>query len=122
MNGQVKPLFAGKMRVIIPQGLSGYEVYEKDYPASLKNSPDFSEYEWVGNFGLKDNRGNVLTGKLGTAYEVQVLRRDGKKLVYWDGSKTVEFTSAHGLKDVQDGNQNYKAVNLDLGDPPFGWG
>lgn len=121
MAGNPKSLFRGVIQVIIPQKLGRYEAFEKEYPDSLKKSPDFQNYNWLGNFGLREKTSGRQAGRTVEAdYEIQVEKRAGQKLVYWDGSQTVEFTSArHGLKDVP--GTNHLSAKLNLGDPPVGW-
>jgi hypothetical protein len=101
---------------------SSYEVFEKPLPDSLKNSPDYQAYTWIGNFGLRQiGTKTALQGKLSSKYEVKVMKRAGMKLVYWDGSKTVQFSKAHGMKDVRENNEDYFSVQLDDADPPIGF-
>lgn len=114
-----KEILNGDIRVILTGDLKDYEVYEKPIPQELRNHPDFGKYEWTGNFGLKDAAGNKVSGKVKSPYVVQVAKKSGRnKLVYWDGSNIVELTAS----DAKVGNRNYRAANLDLGDPPVGWG
>lgn len=114
-----KAIFNGDIRVILPGDLKDYDVYQKSIPQALKNHPDYGNYDWIGNFGLKDPAGNEVSGKVRPPYIVQVAKKDGKnKLVYWDGKDILELTGS----DVRVGNRNYRAANLDLGDPPVGWG
>jgi hypothetical protein len=111
---KTKSFKQGQLRVKTPDALDTYEFVEKPLPASLRNSPDYTRYEWVGNFGLKDFKGN----RTPAPYEVQLEDRPGKGVVYWDGQKTVPVKA---LSDVSDGGRRYKAFSLDLGDPPIGW-
>jgi hypothetical protein len=113
---KMKSLREGQLRVKTPDALDAYEVVEKAFPASLLQSPDYARYEWVGNFGLKGFKGN----KAPAAYEVQLEEKPGRKVVYWDGGKTVVL-GAKDLTDVSEGGRKYKAFSLDLGDPPVGW-
>ncbi|HEX6305042.1 MAG TPA: hypothetical protein VFZ76_12690 [Anaerolineales bacterium] len=114
-----KEILNGEIRVILPGGLQGYDVYEKPIPQALKNHPDFGKYDWIGNFGLKDAAGKEVSGKVKPPYVVQVVKKAGRnKLVYWDGQDIVELKAS----DAKVGNRNYGAANLDLGDPPVGWG
>jgi hypothetical protein len=102
---------------------SSYDVYEKPLPDSLKNSPDYQAYTWIGNFGLRvSGTKTAAPSKLSAKYEIKVVKRGNKQLVYWDGSKTVPFGEAHGKREVRENNQDYISVRLDLGDPPIGYG
>ena len=113
---KTKSFKQGKLRVKTPDALDVYEVVEKEHPASLRSSPDYTLYDWVGNFGLKGFKGK----KTPAAYEVQLEEKPGKGVVYWDGTKTVQV-AGKDLSDVTDGGRKYKAFSLDLGDPPIGW-
>ena len=99
-----------------------YDAYEKPLPESLKSSPDFQAYTWLGNFGLRQpGSSKPAPSKLGAAYELKVIKRGNKKLVFWDGTQTVQFGSAHGKREVRENNRDYMSVMLDLGDPPIGF-
>lgn len=106
----------GKLRVVVP---SGYEIFEKKMPQSLIDSPDYKKYEWIGNFGFTDKEsGKKVKQNLKSSYEVQVKKKGNKKLVYWDGTKTVKFKSP---KQKTIGGSNYITAKLKKGDPPIGW-
>lgn len=116
MGDKIKSIHGGKMRVSIP---AGYKVYEKKFPKKLKNSKDFKKYDWLGNFGFKKkSTGKKVTGKFDKSYEIQVEDRPKKKLVYWNGKKTVKFS---GTKVKKIGYVKYKTAKLKMGDPPVGW-
>jgi hypothetical protein len=111
-----KAIHKGKMRVVVP---SGYKVFEKKIPRSLKDSPDFKKYDWIGNFGFTDNEtGKKVKKNLKADYEVQVKKNGNKKLVYWDGEKTVKFKSP---KQKNIDGIDYITAELRKGDPPVGW-
>lgn len=119
MSPQEKSILKGEVRIILPGGLRGYDVYEKPIPQELQNHPDYGKYEWVGNFGLKDPSGNPVRGKVSSPYQVQVAKRAGKRnLVYWDGNAIVPLSG----QDRKVGNRDFLEANLDLGDPPMAWG
>lgn len=106
----------GKISVLVP---SGYEVFEKKMPKSLKDSPDYKKYTWIGNFGFTDTvTGKKVKQSLKSSYEVQVKKEGNKELVYWDGKKTVKFKSP---KQKKIGGSNYITAKLKKGDPPIGW-
>jgi hypothetical protein len=111
-----KSIHKGKMRVLVP---TGYKIFEKNMPNSLKESPDYKKYKWLGNFGFTDNEtGKKVKKNLKANYEVQVKKKGNKKLVYWDGTKTVKFKSP---KQRKFGGSNYTTAKLKKGDPPIGW-
>lgn len=115
------PNLGGKIRVDFPPGLAKYSVYKKEIPDELKQHPDYGNYEWVGSFGIIDDKGNKVSGRLHIPYEVQVEEVSGKNtLVYWDGSDIVPITQ--GRRSLQAGNRRYGAGHLHLGDPPVAWG
>jgi hypothetical protein len=118
MSGKTRSLFNGNIRVVIPAGLSAYDAYEiADFPNSLKNSPDWNNYDWLGNYGIKDSQGKKVPGDMNEDYEIHVVDRPGKKLVYWNGSQTVEFTETAVFTD---GGRSYRYAHFKLGDPPIG--
>jgi hypothetical protein len=100
--------------------ISEYDGESKEFPENLKNSPDWNNYNWIGNFGLKGFSAMQTVPE----YEIQVPKNSNKDLVYWDESrqKTVKFSSTNNkLKDIQVNNLDYKSAKLTLGDPPIGW-
>ena len=100
--------------------ISEYDAESKAFPESLKNSQDWNNYEWIGNFGLK----GFSAQQAAPEYEIQVPKNADKDLVYWDESKQMTFkfnTKDHGLKDIKVNNKDYKSAKLTLGDPPVGW-
>lgn len=121
MPAQPVPNLGGKIRVDFPPGLARFNVYKKEIPDQLTQHPDYGNYEWVGSFGIKDDKGNNVPGKVSMAYEVQVEKVSGKdNLFYWDGSNIIPLTAAR--PDFVDGGHSYRAAKLDLGDPPVAWG
>lgn len=120
MPAQPISIHGGKVRVKFPLGFEKFGVYEKEIPDELMQHPDYGKYEWVGSFGIKDDKGNNVPGRVKMPYEVQVEKVSGKdKLVYWDGSDIVQLTPSR--PDFADGGRNYRAAGLDLGDPPVAW-
>ena len=120
MAPQDVPNLGGKIRVKFPPPFANYRVYAKEIPDELKKHPKYDDYEWVGSFGIKDDKGNNVPGRVKMHYEVQVEKVSGKdKLVYWDGSEIIQLTPSR--PDFPDGGRNYRAAQLDLGDPPVGW-
>ena len=116
MANKGKSIHSGKMRVVVP---TGYKIYEKKMPKSLKESPDYKKYNWIGNFGFTDDKtGKKVKKNLKADYEVQVKKNGNRKLVYWDGTKTVKFKSP---KKKKIGGSNYITAKLRKGDPPVGW-
>ncbi len=118
MGGKMKFIFDDKIRVSVPKD---YEVYEKDFPAKLKESEDYNKYYWVGNFGFRKIKGGEKKkGNFGQSYTVQVKyrkNRPNKKLVYWNGKKTKKLSGTKvNVKKVK-----YKTAKLKMGDPPVGW-
>ncbi len=116
MAAKFKSILNGKLNVEV---LDSYEVFEKGFPQSLKDSEDFNKYDWIGNFGFreKSSKKNVK-GLMPKSYEIQVEDRSNKDLVYWDGKSTVKFKDAK-VKEV--GNKKVRAAKLKMGDPPVGW-
>jgi hypothetical protein len=106
----------GQLRVKTPDALDAYEAVEKEFPASLLQSPDYNLYNWLANFGLKGFKGK----RTPATYEVLLEEKPGKQVVYWDGEKTV-IVSGKALRDVSTAGRKYKSFDLDLGDPPIGW-
>jgi hypothetical protein len=101
--------------------ISEYDAESKEFPESLKNSPDWNNYNWIGNFGLKGFSAKDIVPE----YEIQVPKNANKDFVYWDENKqkTVRFnTKEHKLKDIKVKNIDYRSAKLTLGDPPVGWG
>lgn len=116
MGDKIKSIHDGKIKIGIPPG---HKVYEKKFPKSLKKSKDFKKYDWLGNFGFKKkSNGKKVTGKFDKSYEIQVKNRPNKKLVYWNGKKTVKFS---GTKVKKIGYGKYRTAKLKMGDPPIGW-
>jgi hypothetical protein len=116
MAAKFESILKGKLNVEVPDS---YEVYEKGYPQSLKDSEDYTRYDWIGNFGFREisSKKNV-EGLMPRSYEIQAGERSNKDLVYWDGKKTVKFEDAK-VKEV--GNKNVRSAKLKMGDPPVGW-
>ena len=116
MADKMKSIHGGKMKVGVPDG---YQLYEKKFPKSLKDSKDFKKYDWIGNFGFqKISSGKKVKGDMPTSYEIQVNDRSKKDLVYWNGKKTVKFSKSK-VKNV--GKQKVRSAKLKMGDPPVGW-
>lgn len=116
MGDKIKSIYGGKMKVGVPEG---YQVYEKKFPKSLKNSKAFKKYEWIGNFGFQIKKsGKKVKGNMPKSYEIQVENRPKKDLVYWNGKKTVKFKNAK-VKKV--GKMKVRSAKLNMGDPPIGW-
>ncbi|MBC8504235.1 MAG: hypothetical protein ISR58_08230 [Anaerolineales bacterium] len=92
-----------------------YEVYEKPLPDGLDPS-----INWIGNFGIKENEtGTKIKGKVPNKYEVEVPDVEGKELYFWDKGKKNKFA---GQATKTKGNKKFRTADLDLGDPPVGWG
>ena len=120
MAPQDVPNLGGKIRVKFPPPFANYRVYAKEIPDELKKHPKYDDYEWVGSFGIKDDKGNNVPGKVSMAYEVQVEKISGKNtLFYWNGSEILKLNK--GQRDFKDGSRSYRGAQLDLGDPPVGW-
>ncbi len=101
----------GKIVVIVQKK---FDVYEKPLPSGL--DPDVN---WLGNFGISEvDTGKKLKGKV-PKYEVEVPDVEGKKLYFWDKNKKKEF---RGQKTVTKKGKKFRRGELDLGDPPVGWG
>jgi hypothetical protein len=116
MGDKIKSIHGGKMKVGVPEG---YQVFEKKFPKSLKNSKDYKKYDWIGNFGFQTKKsGKKVKGNMPKSYEIQVKNRSKKDLVYWNGKKTVKFKNA---KVKQVGKMKVRSVKLKMGDPPIGW-
>ena len=115
------PSLNRKILVDFPPGLANYDVFDKKkMPDELEQDPGYHKDDWVGNFGIKDDTGKDVKGRLPMAYDVLVEEVSGKDtLIYWDGSKIVNVPQ-HGRR-VPDGGRNYGTTKLDLGDPPVGW-
>ena len=117
------PSLNRKIIVDFPPGLANYDVFDKKkMPDALIQHPDYSTCTWVGNFGIRDDSGKDVKGRLpvGKNYDVLVEEISGKDtLCYWDGSKVIKVPQ--NGKRVQDGGRNYGTAKLDLGDPPVGW-
>ncbi len=102
----------GKIVVIVQDK---YEVYEKPLPEGLDPS-----VEWLGNFGIKEkDSGKKFKEKVPNKYEVEVPDVEGKELYFWDNGKKNKFA---GQTTKTKGNKKYRTAELDLGDPPVGWG
>jgi hypothetical protein len=116
MGTKTKSILKGKMNVGIP---SGYQVYEKKIPKSLKDSKAYNKYDWIGNFGFRvKSSGKKVKGLMPKSYEIQVKDQAKKDLVYWNGKKIVKFKNSK-VKKV--GNVKMRSAKLKMGDPPVGW-
>jgi hypothetical protein len=116
MGNKLKSIHGGKIRVSVPDG---HEVYEKDFPKSLKDSKDFTKYDWLGNFGFREkSTGKKVKGDFKSSYEIQVKDRPKKDLVYWNGNQVVKLS---GSKVIKEGKLEYRTAKLKMGDPPVGW-
>jgi hypothetical protein len=116
MGDKMKSIAGGRMNVGVPEG---YEIYEKEIPQKLKDSPDYNKYTWIGNFGFQEkSSGKKVTGDMPKSYEIQVEDKANKNLVYWDGKKVVKFT---GTTEKKVGDKKFRSAKLKMGDPPIGW-
>ncbi|HEY3310044.1 MAG TPA: hypothetical protein VGK00_00255 [Anaerolineales bacterium] len=102
-----------------------YDVYQKDFPATLPVG-----YTWLNNFGLKlrpknpnqpdqtnDTSDSDKYEKTVDFYIIELDDLDGKEPVYFDGSTVRNFPSPK----VKVAGKTRIQVQLNLGDPPVGW-
>ncbi len=116
MADKIESIHGGKLKVGVPDG---YQLFEKKFPKSLKDSKDYKKYDWIGNFGFQEKKsGKKVKGNMPKSYEIQAEDRSKNDLVYWNGKKTVKFTKAK-VKKV--GNKKFRSAKLKMGDPPVGW-
>jgi len=92
-----------------------YEVYEKPLPEGLDPS-----VEWIGNFGIREKATRKkFKNKVPKKYAIELPEVEGKELYFWDKNKKNKFA---GQTTRTKGNKKFRKVELDLGDPPVGWG
>lgn len=120
MAAQHKPIRDKKIMVEIPHGRPRHTAHDKDMPDDLTTHPDYNNYMWVGNFGLRDDKGNAAPPRLPWHYTVLVEKVPGKdKLFYWNGQEIKGLPIER--QEIRDG-RDYAVAKLDLGDPPVAWG
>jgi len=90
-----------------------FDVYEKPLPEGI--DPNIN---WLGNFGISENKtGKKINGKV-PKYEIQIPDREAKKLFFWSDGKAKEIPSQKSLVKKK---MKYRMGELELGDPPVGW-
>jgi len=92
-----------------------FEVYEKPLPDGLDPS-----VEWIGNFGIQEKETRrQFRDRVPHKYEIELPDVEGKELFFWNNNRKNRFS---GQTTRMRGNRRFRKVELDLGDPPVGWG
>lgn len=110
------------VEVIIPPALANqFDVIEKDMPEELPLSWNLYQLVWINNIGLMKKIADAKVAA-GEYYEVQFekgsLPGDEMILVYWNGSRVIEFPHSSYLE----AGEGKLALRLKLIDPPIGIG
>jgi hypothetical protein len=88
-------------------------------PDALTKHASYNNYMWVGNFGIRDDKGKAAPPRLPQNYRILVEKvPDKNELFYWNGQSILPLPIVDW---VTRGGRDYAVAELNLGDPPVGW-